>query len=76
MTIRPPQHRHRRAGEGVSVSPSASTCALWGEPPDFDLTLARDPEPWLLYGTTMLLSALCRDDQGLRERIAAVAASP
>ena len=31
MIIRPPQHGHRRAGEGVSVSLSASACALWRE---------------------------------------------
>jgi hypothetical protein len=31
MIIRPPQHGHRRADEGVSASLSASACALWGE---------------------------------------------
>src|SRR6202046_4738375 len=31
MTIRPPQHGHRRVGGGVSASRSASAFVLWGE---------------------------------------------
>jgi hypothetical protein len=67
------------SGVKFKLNPSGLLYALrWlykAEPPVLDLALARDPKPWLLYVTTMLLGALCRDDPGLRERIAAVAAS-
>jgi hypothetical protein len=67
-------------GKRFKIGPDRLLYALrWlhkASPPDLDLTLARDPEPWLAYVLTTLLSALQEADPKLRERLAAVATSP
>jgi hypothetical protein len=76
--------QERGLGKRFKIGPDRLLYALrWlhkGEPPDLDLTLAppfaRAPKIWFAHATTLLLSALQEADPGLRERLAAVAASP